>query len=319
MVMTENGEASAVMPGRFRNAPGPEASLPAIGDWVAIDASQTGATATVQAVLPRKSKFSRNAAGQETREQVLAANIDHAFIVCSLNCEINPNRIQRYLVSVYDSGAMPVVLLNKEDLCPDPSEPMARLGPTAATVPVHLLSAATGRGFETLGQYLTAGRTGVFLGSSGVGKSTIINRLLGHEAIRVAETSNYKDRGRHTTTGSELYFLGTGGMVIDTPGLRELQLWDGRAGLPQAFPDIEELACLCRFSDCRHDKEPGCAVRGAVDQGKLDSDRHRSYQKLQRELKFHQRQQDVRLRIEEARRWRSLSKKMRHNQKGREL
>jgi ribosome biogenesis GTPase len=247
----------------------------------------------------------------------MAANVDTAFIVGSLNSELNPNRVERFLVAAYDGGVSPVVLLNKTDLCPEPGAMQSGMEARLPGVPVHAISAATGEGMGELGRYLGGGRTAVFLGSSGVGKSTIINRLLGGDTIRTAEVSGYKDRGRHTTTSREMYLLQNGGIVIDTPGLRELQIWDGGEGISQAFRDIEELSGQCRFSDCRHMGEPGCAVQTAVEGGSISQERLRSYHKILREASFHRRRQNVRLRIEEAKRWKTISKSMRHFDKSR--
>jgi ribosome biogenesis GTPase len=210
-----------------------------------------------------------------------------------------------------------VVLLNKSDLADDGPGLVMALESRIPGVPVHAVSALVGDGMDRIGGYLKPGRTAVFLGSSGVGKSTIINRLLGGEIIRTEAVSPYKDRGRHTTTVREVRLLDSGGIVIDTPGLRELQIWEGGDGIAQTFSDIEELSGQCRFGDCRHLEEPGCAVRSAVEGGSLSPERLRSYHKILREARFHERRQSARLRMEEARRWKSISKSMRHFDKGR--
>lgn len=316
LALTESGEETAFYQGRLRKpAPG-EATQAAVGDWAVLETEESGATA-ISRILPRKSSISRNKAGAETSEQVMAANVDTAFIVSSLNSELNPNRIERFLVAVYDGGVSPVVLLNKSDICPEPGAKQAGIEARLPGVPVHAISAATGGGMGELNRYLGKGRTAVFLGSSGVGKSTIINRLLGGDTIKTAEVSGYKDRGRHTTTSREIHLLDSGGIVIDTPGLRELQIWEGGEGISQTFPDIEELAGRCRFGDCRHMEEPGCAVRAALEDGTVSPERFRSYQKILREAMFHRRRQDQRLRIEETRRWKAISKSMRHYDKSR--
>lgn len=315
-VLTESGEVAALYQGRLRRSVPGEAFQPAVGDWAVLEASEVGGAA-ISRILPRKSRISRNSAGAETREQVLAANVDTAFIVGSLNRELNPSRIERFLVAAYDGGVSPVVLLNKSDLCPEPVALQAGMESRLPGVPVHTISAATGEGIGKLGLYLGSGRTAVFLGSSGVGKSTIINRLLGGDYIKTAEVSGYKDRGRHTTTSREIHLLDSGGILIDTPGLRQLQTWEGGEGLSQTFRDIEELAEQCRFSDCRHMGEPGCAVRAAVEGGSISPERLRSYQKILREASFHERRRNVRLRIEEAKRWKTIAKAMRHFDKSR--
>jgi ribosome biogenesis GTPase len=314
--LTERGEETAFYQGRLRKSAPGEAIQPAVGDWAALETEENGGT-VISRIFPRKSRISRNSAGAETREQVMAANVDTAFIVGSLNSELNPNRVERFLVAAYDGGVSPVVLLNKTDLCPEPGAMQSGMEARLPGVPVHAISAATGEGMGELGRYLGGGRTAVFLGSSGVGKSTIINRLLGGDTIRTAEVSGYKDRGRHTTTSREMYLLQNGGIVIDTPGLRELQIWDGGEGISQAFRDIEELSGQCRFSDCRHMGEPGCAVQTAVEGGSISQERLRSYHKILREASFHRRRQNVRLRIEEAKRWKTISKSMRHFDKSR--
>lgn len=314
--LTESGEVTAFYQSRLRKSAPGEATQPAVGDWAVLKTEEKGGT-VIGRLLPRRSKISRNSAGAETREQVLAANVDTAFIVGSLNSELNTNRVERFLVAVYDGGVSPVVLLNKSDLCPEPGAMQAWMEARLPGAPVHAISAATGEGIEQLDRYLSGGRTAVFLGSSGVGKSTIINRLLGCDAIRTAEVSGYKDRGRHTTTSREMYLLQNGGIVIDTPGLCELQIWGGGEGISQTFGDIEELSYHCRFNDCRHMEEPGCAVRTAVEAGSISAERLRSYHKILREASFHQGRQNVRLRIEEARRWRTISKTMHHFDKSR--
>lgn len=316
-VLTEKGEVYAVLPGVLRSPDRSAGIAPAVGDWALVDAKAPTSSSIIKHVLPRKSRISRNSAGLETREQVLAANVDIAFIVGSLNSELNYNRMERFLVSVYDGDITPVLLLNKSDLCPDAGSKVAELRARMPAITVHATSAATGEGLGALDGYLDPGTTAVFLGSSGVGKSTIINRLLGSDTIRTEAISNYKDRGRHTTTAREMYLLDRGGIVIDTPGLRELQVWGGEKGVAQTFADIEELAGQCRFSDCRHQGEPGCAVRAALEEGSISPERFHSYRKILRESMFHLRSQDQRLRMEEARRWKTITKTMRHYEKSR--
>ncbi len=315
-VLTEAGEETAYFQGKLRKSAPDESIKPAVGDWAALETAETGGV-VVSRILPRKSRISRNSAGTETGEQVLASNVDLAFVVCSLNSELNPARLERFLVAVFDGGALPVIILNKCDLRSDVCEQVADLEGRMPGVAIHAASAVTGEGMGEVAGYLSTGKTAVFLGSSGVGKSTIINRLLGREAARTADISEYKDRGRHTTTSREIHLLGSEGMVIDTPGLRELQIWDGGGGISQAFRDIEELSGRCRFGDCRHMEEPGCAVRSAVESGSISPERLRSYHKILREARFHERRQSVRLRIEEARRWKTITKTMRHYEKAR--
>lgn len=267
----------------------PPAERPAVGDWVAVQLFDD--QAILHAVLPRFGAFSRKTPGQTTREQVLAANVDVAFLLSGLDHDFNLRRIERYLVQTASSGATPVLLLNKADACPDVPERVAAVQKIAPGVPVWPISAAAGTGLDQLDAYLQPGQTAVFLGSSGVGKSTLLNRLLGVEQQATGAVRADDSRGRHTTTHRELFLLPTGGLVIDTPGLRELQLWANPDDLGTAFPDIEALATGCRFTDCTHTVEPGCAVLAAVEAGSLDEKRLASYQKLRRELAYLERRQ----------------------------
>lgn len=262
------------------------AGLPAVGDWVLIEARPAEGSAAIHEVLPRKTKFSRKAAGQETAEQIVAANIDTVFLVTSLNTDFNLRRIERYLTTIWDSGARPVVLLSKADFCVDVAPAGAAVEAIALGVPINALSAATGEGLDRLAEYLKPGQTVALIGMSGVGKSTLINRLLGHETQKVLEIREDDARGRHATTSRRLFILPGRGMLIDTPGMRELQLWDANGGLAQAFGDIETLAGECRFGDCRHESEPGCAVQASINAGQLRPERFESFLKLRRELAY---------------------------------
>lgn len=321
-VLTENGEITAQVSGKMRdkinnetNSPNgetPEPAFPAVGDWVVMIHDRQHNSGIIRMVLPRKTKFSRNAAGVTSQEQVIAANIDQAFIVAALNADFNPSRIERYLVTAWNSGAIPVILLNKADLCAEVDAKVVEMEKTAVGVSVHAISAAKGDGLEQLTPYLQNGRTSVFIGSSGAGKSTIINRLLGRDVIKVVETSDYKDKGRHTTTSREMYLLEGGGIVIDTPGMRELQLWEGEQGLSETFDDIEQLAAQCRFNDCRHQEEPDCAIRPALEKGEIDQVRFKNFLKLQRELKYQEARHNAKVRMEQSKRWKSIAKTRRH-------
>ncbi len=259
------------------------ASIPdvAVGDWVGLRDEAIAAT------LPRRSAITRNAAGGRTERQVLAANVDIAFLVNALGGDLEPRRLERFLVAVWQSGATPVVALTKCDLHADASEQALAVAEVAVGVPVHLVSGVTGEGCAELRAYLRPGATGVLLGSSGVGKSTLANRLLGEERMRMETVRADDEAGRHTTTHRELVLLPGGGALIDTPGLREVQLWAGDDdALELAFADIEELSQSCRFADCAHLREPGCAVLEAVDDRRLSLDRLRSWRKLHRELEW---------------------------------
>jgi ribosome biogenesis GTPase / thiamine phosphate phosphatase len=278
----EMGELLAKLSGRYSFEVATRSELPAVGDWVAMEA--IGANrAMINQVLPRRSKISRKVAGREVEEQVIAANIDTVFIVSALTQEFNLRRIERYLALVWESGAQPVIVMNKADLANDIAATTADLDLIAPGVPVHVISATGSLGLETLRVYLTTGQTVAFIGSSGVGKSTIINRLLGNDVQPTLPVREHDDRGRHTTTSRELFTLRSGGMVIDTPGMRELQLWHADEGLAGAFDDIDQIAIECRYRDCAHKSEPGCAVRRRVE----------NFFKLQAEQDFLDRKLDV--------------------------
>jgi ribosome biogenesis GTPase len=281
-----------------------------VGDWVGLHAVGPN-TALVASVLPRRSELSRNAAGRATSSQTLAANVDRVLVVSSFGPDLEPRRLERYLVMIWSSGAEPEIVLTKADRLEDPWPLVAGVEAVAPGVPVHAVSALTGMGCDRLRARIEPGKTAVLLGSSGVGKSTLVNRFLGERLLETNETRSGDDEGRHTTARRELVLLPGGGVVIDTPGLRELQLADGAAGFDEAFADVDELAAGCRFSDCAHAAEPGCAVLAAVESGALPPDRLTSWRKLQRELRSIAIRTDHLLRKEETRRWRQLSREAR--------
>lgn len=282
-VAAERGETLGRVSGRFRHVAQERHDFPAVGDWVACRFEELTGRALIHAVLPRRSHFSRKMAGLTTDAQVVAANIDTIFIVTGCDRDFNLRRIERYLVLTWESGASPVILLNKADQAPDAEEKREQTEALARGVPLYLTSAKTGAGLDQLAVHLQRGRTVALLGSSGVGKSSIINRLIGRDLLRTAEVRESDSRGRHTTRQRQLVLLPDGAMVIDTPGMRELQLWDVGEGVGETFDDIEALAASCRFRDCGHVSEPGCAVREAVDRGDLPRERLENYLKLQAE------------------------------------
>lgn len=288
-----DGEVEAFIPGKMRaTAP------PVVGDWVVVERA-AGVEPVVRAVLPRSATLSRKVAGARTREQVLAADVDTVFLVMGLDGDFNLRRLERLSVVVHQSGARPVVVLTKRDLLEEDAvaERRAQVAEVAPGVPVHAVSSPRREGLEPLRVYLAPGETVVLLGSSGAGKSTLLNTLVGEEVMRTGAVREGDDRGRHVTSHRELVRLPGGGLLVDGPGLREIQLWAGDDGaegsaLEETFADVEELAAHCRFRDCTHGHEPGCAVRRAVDAGELDASRLDNYQSLQRELAALERRKD---------------------------
>ena len=307
-VLAASGEWLARVSGRLRHQAAYRADFPAVGDWVALEPADHGGDARIMAVLPRHTRFSRRAAGDPTEEQVVAANIDTIFLVTGLDGDFNPRRIERYLAVATESGADPVIVLNKADVVNGPEAMGDAVRRLVGGTPVHALSCRVPGGVDVLRQYLGRGRTGALLGSSGVGKSTIVNRLVGHDMLRTQDVRVSDSRGRHTSTARQLVMLPESGVLIDTPGMRELQLWDTGEAMSGAFTDIEALAGACRFRDCRHRQEPGCAVAAAASSGELPAGRLASYLKLQDEQAHQARQMDQRARIDEKRRAKAASK-----------
>jgi ribosome biogenesis GTPase / thiamine phosphate phosphatase len=310
-VMTAEGELQAQHAGRMLHRATGRQDLAAVGDWVAIRKTAQEQAGTIEAILPRRSKFSRKVAGELTEEQVVAANIDTVFLVMGLDRDYNPRRLERYLLTSYESGASPVVLLNKADLISDAPARVAEIEHIAPGVPIHAITAIAHQREDgdlvlpdvaVVDQYLGAGRTGALLGSSGAGKSTLINTLSGTATLKTAAVRRGDSRGRHTTRHRQLIVLPGRGLLIDTPGMRELQLWDVTEGAKDTFEDIETFAAGCHFTDCRHQDEPRCAVKAAVAEGRLPADRLASYVKLQEELRALDSKRDVRAQIEEKRR-----------------
>jgi ribosome biogenesis GTPase len=306
VLLSPDGEVWADVPGRLRHRADSAADLPAVGDWVAYARHPQADRATVEAVLPRRTAFVRKVAGFETVEQVVAANVDVVFVVTSLDSDLNPRRLERYLTLAWESGAEPVVVLTKADLCDRVDAALDEVGALTFGVPAHAVSAVTGEGLDTVAAHVGPGRTATLVGSSGVGKSTLINSLHGEARLDTGELRS-DGRGRHTTTRRELVVLAGGGCLIDTPGMRELTLWDAEDGLGQAFDDVEQLAGECRFTDCRHRGEPGCAVGAAIASGQLSAERLESYRHLERELRYLETRHDARARSEQRKRWRAIN------------
>ncbi len=283
-IRTSMGEQNALVSGKFQFDAQSPSDYPAVGDYVMASCADPD-TAIIHQLLPRRSLFVRKAAGTSKTEQVVAANIDTVFLCMSLNNDFNLRRLERYLAVAWESGADPVVVLTKADLCADLPQKQREVEAIAMGVTILITSAMELEGYRQIMPYITEGRTVAFVGSSGVGKSTLINRLLGEERLATDGLRN-DDKGHHTTTHRELLFLPGGTMVIDTPGMRELGMWDAVSGVEQTFGDIEELAARCRFRNCSHTSEPGCAVRAALESGHLDAGRWLSYQKLKNENSY---------------------------------
>lgn len=283
-VITEEGEVSAEVSGKFRFNVKNTSDYPVVGDFVMLDRTQdVSGNAIIHHILTRKSVFIRKAAGTSHEEQALASNVDTVFVCMSLNNDFNIRRIERYLGIAWDSGAVPVIVLTKSDLCSDLSEKLEELNTVACGVDIVVTSSMDEDSYLALGRYLDSGKTAVFIGSSGVGKSSLINRLLGKDIIKTSGIRN-DDKGRHTTTTREMFVIPSGGILIDTPGIREIGLEN--ADISKAFSEIDELSLKCRFSDCTHVNEPGCAVRNAIELGLLSAERLESYLKLKKEARY---------------------------------
>lgn len=307
LLYTHLGEFTGEVSGRFLFDAETKVDFPAVGDWVATRLLEDEKKAIIDAVLNRKNKFSRKSAGVKTEEQVIAANIDVLFIMSSLNMELKTARIERYLTLAYENNVKPVILLSKSDLCENIQSLLNSVKQVSGKVPVYVISSIKHTGIDKLKNYFTGNKTAAIVGSTGVGKTTLINELNQNAGLNVKEITGYKDRGVHTTTRREMILLPGGGIIIDTPGMREIQLWGGNEGLKSEFEDLEELAGQCKFTDCKHETEPGCAVKRALNNGSLSYQRYKSYKKLQREADYFTFREEINEKLIEKRRWKKIT------------
>lgn len=310
-VVSQHGEMIAELSGKFLFAAEDTGDYPVVGDWVLLRAFPEEEKGIIEHILPRKSKFSRKAAGIKTDEQVLASNIDLIFIMSSMNEELNLRRIERYLTLAFDFNIPPVVVLNKSDLANNSNEIFESVKSISGDIQIHLISCVNKTGIDELRKYFTENQTAAIIGSSGVGKTTLINKLIGTDDLKVNEISLYKDKGVHTTTRREMFLLKDGGLIIDTPGLRELQLWDGNDGIDTLFADIKKLSDRCKFRDCKHESEPDCAVQNALEHGTLDYERYKSYLKLKREVNYFERKINVKEMLKDRKKWKKITEQAR--------
>ena len=311
LLYTEEGEITGEVSGKFHFKNDTSSQFPAVGDWVIFRPVPGEKKATIEFVLERKNKFSRKAAFDdedgETKEQIIAANIDYLFIVSSLNHELNVRRIERYLSQASENEITPVIILTKTDVCKNTEEKIAEVRTISLNTKIHALSAVQNSGIEDLKFYFENNKTVAFVGSSGVGKSTLINCLCGKEVMEVKDISGYKDKGRHTTSHRELIVLPDEGLIIDTPGMRQMQFWEGSDGMGETFSDIEKYSEECKFTDCKHETEPGCAILKAIENGELDESRFKNYVKLQKEVRHFENRNNQKAKLAEKKKWKKIS------------
>jgi ribosome biogenesis GTPase len=313
VIQAASGELEASVSGRLRHEALTAEDFPAVGDWVALRPSAGMSRAVIHAVLPRRSRFARQARGDAAGAQVVAANVDLVLVVAALDHDFNLRRLERYMALAWSSGAEPAIVLNKADVCPDVAARLVDVQSVAPGVPVRAISAREGQGLESVTPLLEAGKTVALLGSSGVGKSTIVNALLGWERQATNEVRADDQRGRHTTTMRELLLTPGGALLIDSPGMRSVGMWEAEEGIENAFADVDAFAAKCRFSDCSHEREPGCAVQAAIGDGSLSAVRLESRRKLERELAALERRRGVEGRAETRRNGRRMSKAVRNH------
>ncbi|MCR8629753.1 ribosome small subunit-dependent GTPase A [Paenibacillus radicis (ex Xue et al. 2023)] len=312
-IYAEDGEWLGELSGKTRYEAVRREDYPAVGDWVRMTKLHGEQKAIIHGILERKSKFSRKAAGSTTEEQIVATNVDRVFLVMALNRDFNVRRLERYLLLGYESGAAPEIVLTKKDLCDDLETRLREVESIAFGVPIYSVNSLADDGIEEIAASLRPGETIALLGSSGAGKSTLLNSLYGGQRQKTGGVRDGDDRGKHTTTHRELVVLPSGALIIDTPGMRELQLWEGSESIGAAFHDVEELAAGCRYSDCRHEQEPGCMIRSALADGTLSQERISSYYKLQKELAYNERKINAGAARAEKDRWKKIHKNMRSN------
>lgn len=314
ILYTEFGELTAGVSGKFKFNASSESDYPGVGDWVVIKPVVDEKKAVIEFVLKRKNKFSRKVPGMKTEEQIISANIDTIFIISSLNQDINLRRIERYLTLALENNIKSVLILSKSDVCDDVNVKLDEVKSVAGDSEIYVISAMKNTGIEELKKYFNDNRTVAVVGSSGVGKSTLINCLTDSDEMEVSDISLYKDRGRHTTSHRELIILPEGGLIIDTPGMREIQVWEGSEGMSENFTDVEQYFPDCKFTDCRHETEPGCAVIKAIENGELDEKRYKNYVKMQREVKHFENMNNQKAKLAEKRKWKKVSSD--HKKKG---